>query len=143
MKTLLISILLLHTLTPSIAQTLSPETTYRITAIKEGQPATQSQSNELALGLGISIHMPTAFTPNNDGLNDTFGVVGQGIDDFQLVIFDRWGNEVFASNTADARWDGHWNGQPLPQGAYSYKATATNRYQQAVVKVGSVMLLNQ
>ena len=142
MKTSLILLTLLHCMAVATAQSLNPETTYRITAVQAGEPTIESQSNELDLGLGIALHLPTAFTPNNDGLNDTFGVVGQGIEDFQLVIFDRWGNEVFASTTAEARWDGHWNGQPLPQGAYSYKATATNRYQQGVVKVGSVMLLN-
>jgi gliding motility-associated-like protein len=66
---------------------------------------------------------PNAFTPNNDGLNDIFRVVGlyRNID-LKLIIFDRWGQEVFESDSVDKGWDGTFNGQPCPAGVYSWRA---------------------
>lgn len=124
------------------SQSIQPEIAYRVVAVQHTAPQIESQSNEVELGLGLALFMPTAFTPNNDGLNDTFGAVGQGIEQFHLVVFDRWGNQVFESNDSNSRWDGMFRGKTLPEGAYSYSATAQNRFQEPIVKIGSVMLLH-
>jgi gliding motility-associated-like protein len=50
--------------------------------------------------------VPNAITPNNDGINDVFKAVGQGIEGFQLVIRDRWGIIVFSSTDINEVWDG-------------------------------------
>jgi gliding motility-associated-like protein len=82
----------------------------------------------------FSFYAPTAFSPNNDGINDYFYVTGYGIDkySFNLVIFDRWGNKVFETNVFDPNsphkmsWDGTDQGSVLkgdillPIGAYSW-----------------------
>lgn len=64
------------------------------------------------------LYIPTAFSPNGDGINDGFSVFGQN--DLQEVselrIFDRWGNEVFRG----AEWDGKWKGQYVSPGVYTY-----------------------
>jgi len=69
-----------------------------------------------------TFQLPTAFTPNSDGLNDHF--VGVGITDFfidyEMLIFNRWGELIFKSNDPDKGWDGKGkSGRLLPQGAYS------------------------
>lgn len=53
-------------------------------------------------------YIPNAFTPNGDGVNDEFGIMGQGIsqNDFSMQIFDRYGQIVFSTNTPGATWDG-------------------------------------
>jgi large repetitive protein len=59
------------------------------------------------------LYAPNAFTPNNhDGLNDTFMPTGVGIDpdNFEMSIFDRWGNEIYKTNDVRKGWDGHANG---------------------------------
>jgi len=55
---------------------------------------------------------PNAFTPDGDGLNDTWNVHGIGIDParFKLYIFDRWGNLIFETNDLYLGWNGHANG---------------------------------
>ena len=51
---------------------------------------------------------PNAFSPNNDGLNDFFGITGTGIstEGFELWIYDRWGNLIFNTNDILKTWDG-------------------------------------
>lgn len=76
------------------------------------------------------ITMPTAFTPNGDGKNDWFYVIGSR--DIRLLkdfhIYNRLGNVVFEAHNAPANdkgygWDGNMNGKPAPMGAYVYFAT--------------------
>lgn len=64
-----------------------------------------------------SFYAPNAFTPNDDGRNDIFYVYGEGIDNdnFEMYIFDRWGNLIFISKDIYKGWDGTQNGGPLSQ----------------------------
>lgn len=61
-------------------------------------------------------YFPTAFSPNGDGVNDEFFVVGIDLQNmnFQLLIYDRWGNEVFETMNLDYKW----NGENCKQGVY-------------------------
>lgn len=56
----------------------------------------------------LAIYIPNAFTPNGDGINDLFFVVGEGIDpdDFLMRVFNRWGEIVFESYDLQKKWDG-------------------------------------
>lgn len=53
-----------------------------------------------------TIFVPNSFTPNGDGKNDLFKAVGTGIEEFEMYIYDRWGNEIFKSNDINKPWDG-------------------------------------
>ncbi len=90
---------------------------------------------------GPDWYLPTAFTPNGDGHNDTFGLVsGQPTGSFQLVIYNRWGQAIFATTDPGLGWDGRTTGQPAPTGHYSYQVnweTATGHS----TKTGSVVLI--
>ncbi len=67
------------------------------------------------------VFVPNAFTPNGDGVNDIWYPVGEGIEDFELQIFTRWGELVFTSNSTDVGWDGTFKGRALQNGVYVYK----------------------
>ena len=68
------------------------------------------------------VHLANSFTPNNDGLNDTYKAVYDcDIKDFSMEIISRWGNTVFYTEDPTAEWDGTLNGTPLPIGVYTYK----------------------
>ncbi len=63
----------------------------------------------------------SAFSPNNDGVNDFFTI--EGIDKLTnstVSVFNRWGNEVFAAKNYKNNWGGTWNGTNLPEGTYFY-----------------------
>ena len=73
------------------------------------------------------LYIPNAFTPNSDGLNDVVYVYGQAIRDMRWLIFDRWGKEVFATDSPMQGWDG----SDCPSGVYNYViqyTTTTNQY---------------
>ncbi|MCX6271998.1 MAG: gliding motility-associated C-terminal domain-containing protein [Bacteroidetes bacterium] len=65
--------------------------------------------------------IPSAFTPNNDGVNDYFYVVNTGdIISFNMTIYNRWGEAIFHTLDVNARWDGTYQGNRCPAGVYHY-----------------------
>ena len=65
--------------------------------------------------------LPSAFSPNNDGRNDKFGIISSGnykISAFRIV--NRYGREVFSTNNQQERWDGTYNGEAQGIGTYYY-----------------------
>jgi gliding motility-associated-like protein len=72
-------------------------------------------------GGGIGFPVANAFTPNGDGHNDCFGIKYWGyIGNFQMTIFNRWGQKVYDSKDPSGCWNGIFNGQPQPAGTYVY-----------------------
>ena len=92
---------------------------------------------------GTEFYIPTAFTPNNDGHNDEFKVVGSDVRDFSLIIFDRWGHEVFSSNDIEKSWDGFTpdRNQPMPEGVYIYRLEMRNKQNRDIIENGSITLI--
>lgn len=87
-------------------------------------------------------YVPTAFTPNGDGLNDYFGVAaGFATADFHMQVLDRWGTIVFISNDNTNKWDGKFHGKPMPNGAYPWYIAYTDRKGHRIILEGTVMLL--
>jgi len=69
--------------------------------------------------------LPTAFTPNNDGYNDCFGIKKWGyVTDLDFSVYNRWGNIIFHTNNSSNCWDGTYNNVQQPTGAYVYQIRA-------------------
>ena len=67
------------------------------------------------------VYIPSAFTPNNDGLNDYFKVSGTSeITEFDMNIYNRWGEIVFSTKNKDVGWDGKYKGVELSSAVYIY-----------------------
>lgn len=66
------------------------------------------------------LYIPNVFSPNGDGINETFWVQGNGILEYEIIIFNRWGGELYRSNRMDRPWDGTYEGTPVPDGVYLY-----------------------
>ena len=92
----------------------------------------------------LRAYIPTAFTPNGDGINDVFRMEGDGIRDigqikkFSIAIFDRWGNEVFSSNSPAFEWDGTYKGEPVSLGPYVYTIFIEGYSLQKIEQTGTV-----
>jgi gliding motility-associated-like protein len=67
-----------------------------------------------------AVYVPTAFSPNGDGINDQFEVFAYDATYVQLRIFDRWGKLVFAAEGDQLSWDGMNDGEAFPPGYYAY-----------------------
>ena len=99
--------------------------TYRVIAYKKGDLSVLSVSNETLIVPSMSLYIPNTFTPNGDGINDTFGINGEAINEFNMIIYNRWGEQVFSSDNTNKRWDGTFQGKKVSSGSYVYKVTAT------------------
>ncbi len=88
-------------------------------------------------------YAPNAFTPNGDGLNDEFGIVGQyaAIDRFRMYIFNRWGELIFKSDEPSIKWDGTYKGDQAPSGVYTYVFEITETLREQYILKGTVHLL--
>lgn len=70
--------------------------------------------------------LPNAFSPNGDGLNDVFRIIGGDLYKLDFKIFNRWGEVVFYTYREEEAWDGTLNGKPAPAGVYIWTATYEN-----------------
>jgi gliding motility-associated-like protein len=75
-----------------------------------------------------SILVPTIFTPNGDSNNDNFQVFPFYIKDFDLKIFNRWGELIFTSKNAEDRWDGKYKGTLVKPDSFAWVITYTPEY---------------
>jgi len=100
---------------------------YRITAYKLTNASTSSLSNIAEATPKPTMYIPSAFTPNGDGINDFFGVKAEGIKLFKLQIFNRWGEIVFETDDITNLWDGTYQGE---------KITSTDVYVYQVKAIG-------
>lgn len=64
--------------------------------------------------------LPNAFSPNGDGINDVFSILGFHIQSAQMSIFNRWGQLIFQSSDIDQGWDGRVKGKSAEIGTYVY-----------------------
>jgi gliding motility-associated-like protein len=87
--------------------------------------------------------MPSAFTPNHDGINDVFLPKYQcSFTGYKLKVFNRWGQLVFISANAGNGWDGRFSSREQPTGIYvwelDYKDALTGK---DIRKTGTILLI--
>jgi gliding motility-associated-like protein len=87
-----------------------------------------------------SIRLGNAISPNGDGVNDYLVVEGEGIVDFNLKIYNRFGEMLFESSSVQEQWDGKRNDQAVQQGVYVYIITARNS-KRSIKKTGTVSVI--
>ena len=85
--------------------------------------------------------LPNAFSPNGDGNNDVFCVQGKNrcISHFQMMVYDRWGEQVFQCSDLSTCWDGTYKGKVLSPDVYVYYIKALDQNQ--LIKKGNVTLI--
>ena len=136
-----------------------PDMTYLIMEVDWAYPDSFYFGNMLIDNMTLSatfpeqecaFHMPNAFSPNNDGINEFFGpaAIECNFTSYQLSVYNRWGNLVFSTNDIDGAWDGTFGGQPQPMGVYTWmirytaiQRTLTEKTTEEHVLSGNVTLL--
>lgn len=114
---------------------------YRVTAVKKGTDNVYSESNTIDVKPPLNLFIPNAFTPNGDGLNDTFGALCQGVDDYSIRLFNRWGELIFESNDVNSQWDGFYKGEKAMPGSYIYEVSASGFYDKTINRKGTVTII--
>ncbi len=85
--------------------------------------------------------IPTAFTPNNDGLNDEYVIRGFGVENFKFLIFNRWGEKVFESNKFGDKWDGWFRKKEQDIGVFVYYIEARVAGGKEFLQKGNITLI--
>jgi gliding motility-associated-like protein len=104
-----------------------------------GCPDTAYQ--RIIVGADFTIYVPSAFSPNGDGLNDYFETPWIGVREFHIQIYDRWGMLIFESFDPNFKWYGVFKGDPCQEGVYTYVVEARGYLSERVRKAGTVTLV--
>jgi gliding motility-associated-like protein len=89
-----------------------------------GNTCTDTARSTIKVENEVIFYVPNSFTPDEDNFNETFQpVFTSGYDpyDFEMLIFNRWGELIFESHNADIGWDGTYGGKTAPDGTYIWK----------------------
>ena len=93
----------------------------------------------------LIFYVPNTFTPDDDNFNQLFApVFTSGFDpyDFNLLIFNRWGEVIWESHNAEAGWDGTYGGMPVQDGTYTWKIEfKTSANDERMIKTGHVNVI--
>lgn len=92
----------------------------------------------------VTLYAPNAFTPNGDGTNDGFRLYGEGIKEYTLLIYNRWGQKVFESNDIFEEWNGTFmnkGGAIAADGVFVYAAYYTSVFGEKNSLRGKVVLI--
>jgi gliding motility-associated-like protein len=87
------------------------------------------------------IYVPTAFSPNGDGINDFFQIAYINLKDFNVFIYDRWGNKLYQNQDPKFRWNGTVNGSVLPEGVYTVYIKGRGSNNEDINYSGTVTLI--
>jgi gliding motility-associated-like protein len=79
----------------------------------EGKHNATSRSNDIYLIQPPEVYVPNAVTANGDNLNDKFGWGDVFVKEFEMKLYNRWGEKVFESTDKNTKWDGMYKDQPL------------------------------
>ena len=104
------------TYTGSIEHKYNTTGTYRVELIVASEHGCRDTTyTDIYVKDEYTFYIPSAFTPDNDELNETFIPVGKGIDpeNFLMIIYDRWGEKVFVTHNLYQGWDGKIKGKKI------------------------------
>ena len=87
------------------------------------------------------IEMTNTFTPNNDGVNDTWNLDFSNYSEINLVIFNKWGSEIASFTDLVFSWDGTYNGNDLPAGTYYYIIQLTESTGSLINQSGPITII--
>ncbi len=92
---------------------------YTVT-VSDVNGCTASDTFRVNLYCEPNLYCPNAFSPNDDALNDQFHCLSYHVTDYDLKIFNRWGQLLYQTKSIDLGWDGTYKNQPCPLGTYAY-----------------------
>ncbi len=87
------------------------------------------------------LFIPNTFSPNGDQQNDVFYVYGFGLQEFELHIFNRWGEVVYYSTVQSEGWDGYYQGEALNTAVFTYMVSYLDGNGNTQVLSGNLTLL--
>jgi len=116
--------------------------TYTVILIANNQyGCADTISMEINIHPEHTLYVPNAFTPNSDGHNDIFMAKGTHILEYEMMIFNRWGELIYTAQNLDTGWDGTFQGDQAKEDVYVYKIKYKTNEKEVLTKEGHVSLL--
>ncbi|MEN9569271.1 MAG: hypothetical protein RL172_502 [Bacteroidota bacterium] len=128
----------------NIANPVATGTSSQVYRVRAYTPAGCESFDEVAITIfnQPDLYVPTAFSPDGNGLNDIFKVIPVGIARFDNCrIYNQYGQLIFSTSNARQGWDGTYRGKPQPAGTYVWVTSGINYKGLPVVKKGTVVLI--
>lgn len=122
--------------------TVNQTGSYSLELEKDGCKASD-EVKVTAVDCECDYYIPNAFSPNNDGLNDSYNPIikcGALETKFRISIYNRWGERVFHAQNITQTWDGTYKGKPCDAGTYFYVIDISNRLAEKTRK-GDLLLI--
>jgi gliding motility-associated-like protein len=115
---------------------------YRVKAYENlGGYDAQSQSNRIYLIQPPLLHIPNAFTPNGDQLNEIWNIVPVFVKEYEIRVYNRWGQKVYTSTNVKKDWDGFYKQIQRANDVYVYTVTFTGWDRSVHHRKGTVMIV--
>ena len=135
-----------NTITPNPSHLYSDvsEAIYMVTLIvHNANGCWDTVVHSVKIGPDFTFYIPNAFTPNADGVNDTFFGQGIGIKEYNIWIYDRWGNKVFHTDDISDGWNGNANygKETAQQDVFVWKVTLKDVFGKIHRYMGTVTLV--
>ena len=103
---------------------------------------TDSSENAIVHMLGrTELYIPTAFSPNGDDHNELFVIHANNINSYNIKIYNKWGDELFVSDTIYKYWDGTFESNKVQQGTYFYIVEVVGEDENLFLKSGLIEVL--
>ena len=130
---------------PTHTFVVEPEQNFLVTLVAISEHGcVDSITKVILMEKGVILYAPNSFTPDGNQFNPVFlPIVTSGVDknQYELEIFNRWGESVFKSTDTEQGWDGTYKGQKVPTGSYVYKIFASGLTGKKVQKEGALTLI--
>lgn len=124
-------------------ETYSDTGTYNITLIATDRyGCLDTISKPIHIFDEFYLYIPNTFTPDDNRNNEVFEVSTIGVVELHVQIFNRWGELVFSADSPDFKWDGTYDGKPIPDGTYVWKIQYKSIYDDELqLKTGHINVL--
>jgi gliding motility-associated-like protein len=120
---------------------LQNDQTYYLT-VTSPQGCVATDTVHVKVYAGPEFYVPTAFSPNNDGLNDIFRAISPGVPQLDFFcVWNRWGQEVFRTQSLSSGWNGTYKGQQMPAGTYVWMIQGTDFRGRVFSRRGNVTIV--
>ncbi|MBC7382229.1 MAG: gliding motility-associated C-terminal domain-containing protein [Bacteroidia bacterium] len=101
----------------------------------------ESRSNTVCVPYKSNTFFPSAFTPNNDGLNDEFKPKTLGLTNYLLQVYNKYGMLIFESRSPAIGWNGNYHNEAVPADVYFYILDYTNETGESIAVKGNITLI--
>ena len=129
--------------TDNLPFTIQNEGSYTLSLVSTNAAGCVDSSSRVITVISglLEVSIPNSFTPNGDGYNDLFKPVLKGLEEMNLIIFNRYGSQVASWKEGLINWDGSYSGAPSPDGVYFYVLQGKDYSGTDIERAGSITIV--